>query len=152
MVTISILPTYNICHHLLCAHLYNILSEAHETLAIGMNRLGARSNSGEGGEDPKRFLPIEDVDDEGRSVSFPHLKGLKQGDIASSRIKQVASGRFGVTPAYLMSADQLEIKVAQVIHSNTISNLLDCTEYCLALREQNLAKVVNYQVQRSIIT
>ena len=69
--------------------------EAHETLAIGMNRLGARSNSGEGGEDRQRF------------------KRRPNGDLANSRIKQVASGRFGVTPEYLVSADELEIKMAQ---------------------------------------
>eukprot|EP01038_Epipyxis_sp_PR26KG_P006664 gene6664-9146_t len=88
--------------------------EAHETLAIAMNRIGGRSNSGEGGEDPIRMYPIQDVDEStGISSTFPHLKGLKKGDFASSRIKQVASGRFGVTPQYLMSADQLEIKIAQ---------------------------------------
>ncbi|KAJ1437181.1 ferredoxin-dependent glutamate synthase [Ochromonadaceae sp. CCMP2298] len=87
--------------------------EAHETLAIAVNRIGGRSNSGEGGEDPIRMLPITDVDAEGKSARFPHLKGLHQGDMPSSRIKQVASGRFGVTPQYLMSADQLEIKIAQ---------------------------------------
>ena len=64
--------------------------EAHETLAIAMNRLGGRSNSGEGGEDPKRF-----------------------GTEKLSRIKQIASGRFGVTPHYLVNADVLQIKVAQ---------------------------------------
>jgi len=64
--------------------------EAHEALAIAMNRLGARSNSGEGGEDPRRY----------------------RGE-ANSRIKQVASGRFGVTPEYLMSAQVLQIKIAQ---------------------------------------
>lgn len=69
--------------------------EAHEALAIAMNRLGARSNSGEGGEDPSRFRRPE------------------QGDWAGSAIKQVASARFGVTPAYLVSADELEIKIAQ---------------------------------------
>lgn len=87
--------------------------EAHETLAIAMNRLGAKSNSGEGGEDPLRFHPLSDVDEKGHSTSFPHLKGLRNGDIMSSAIKQIASGRFGVTPEYLMSAEQLEIKVAQ---------------------------------------
>ena len=81
--------------------------EAHETLAIGVNRAGARSNSGEGGEDPARWVPITDADDEGHSPSFPHLKGVQNGDIAVSKIKQVASGRFGVTPAYLMSAEQI---------------------------------------------
>ncbi|HWP43510.1 MAG TPA: glutamate synthase-related protein, partial [Blastocatellia bacterium] len=69
--------------------------EAHETLAIAMNRIGARSNSGEGGEDPARWRPREN------------------GDSANSRIKQVASGRFGVTPEYLVSADELEIKISQ---------------------------------------
>ena len=87
--------------------------EAHETLAIAMNRLGGKSNSGEGGEDPMRFRTIADVDDAGRSQLFPHLKGLRNGDTASSAIKQVASGRFGVTPEYLMSGRQLEIKMAQ---------------------------------------
>jgi glutamate synthase (ferredoxin) len=87
--------------------------EAHEVLAIAMNRIGGRSNSGEGGEDPVRFRILDDVDTEGRSPLLPHLKGLRNGDTASSAIKQVASGRFGVTPEYLMSAKQIEIKVAQ---------------------------------------
>ncbi|MDJ0716340.1 MAG: glutamate synthase large subunit [Prochloraceae cyanobacterium] len=87
--------------------------EAHETLAIAMNRLGGKSNSGEGGEDPTRFKTLNDVDNNGNSPTFPHLQGLRNGDKASSAIKQVASGRFGVTPEYLMSADQIEIKVAQ---------------------------------------
>ncbi len=69
--------------------------EAHETLAIAMNRLGAKSNSGEGGEDPARY----------------HRDA--NGDLRSSAVKQVASGRFGVTPEYLTSAKQLEIKMAQ---------------------------------------
>ena len=87
--------------------------EAHETLAIGVNRAGGKSNSGEGGEDPVRWNELTDVDAEGRSPTLPHLKGLKNGDIATSKIKQVASGRFGVTPAYLRSAEQIEIKIAQ---------------------------------------
>jgi len=77
--------------------------EAHETLAIAMNRMGARSNSGEGGEDPRR-------------VSAPYAERMpygSPGDSANSRIKQVASARFGVTPQYLVSADELEIKMAQ---------------------------------------
>ena len=69
--------------------------EAHTTLAIAMNRIGAKSNSGEGGEDPKRFKPMEN------------------GDSMISRIKQVASGRFGVTSHYLANADELQIKMAQ---------------------------------------
>ncbi|MGD1948807.1 MAG: glutamate synthase large subunit [Leptolyngbyaceae cyanobacterium] len=87
--------------------------EAHETLAIAMNRIGGKSNSGEGGEDSVRFKAINDVDDCGLSATLPHLKGLKPGDTACSAIKQVASGRFGVTPEYLMSAKQIEIKMAQ---------------------------------------
>jgi glutamate synthase (ferredoxin) len=87
--------------------------EAHETLAIAMNRLGGKSNSGEGGEDPIRFNVLNDVDETGHSPTLPHLKGLRNGDTASSSIKQVASGRFGVTPEYLMSAKQIEIKMAQ---------------------------------------
>ena len=87
--------------------------EAHETLAIAMNRLGGKSNSGEGGEDVTRFITLTDVDSQGHSPTFPHLKGLRNGDTASSAIKQVASGRFGVTPEYLMNARQLEIKMAQ---------------------------------------
>jgi glutamate synthase (ferredoxin) len=87
--------------------------EAHEVLAIAMNRLGAKSNSGEGGEDPLRYYPIEDVDGDGVSPNFPGLRGLKQGDSASSAVRQVASARFGVTPEYLVTAKQLEIKIAQ---------------------------------------
>ncbi|HUC41331.1 MAG TPA: glutamate synthase large subunit, partial [Gemmatimonadales bacterium] len=69
--------------------------EAHTTLAIAMNRIHARSNSGEGGEDPATYSPRADA------------------DRADNRIKQVASGRFGVTTAYLVRADELEIKIAQ---------------------------------------
>ncbi|MEM9091243.1 MAG: glutamate synthase large subunit, partial [Cyanobacteria bacterium P01_F01_bin.53] len=87
--------------------------EAHETLGIAMNRIGGKSNSGEGGEDAVRFKVLDDVDNEGLSATLPHLQGLQNGDTASSAIKQVASGRFGVTPEYLMSARQIEIKVAQ---------------------------------------
>ncbi|MDD5062016.1 MAG: glutamate synthase large subunit [Candidatus Marinimicrobia bacterium] len=73
----------------------SISPEAHETIAIAMNRLGLRSNSGEGGEDPRRMATDA------------------AGDCANSKIKQVASGRFGVTPEYLLSADELQIKIAQ---------------------------------------
>lgn len=87
--------------------------EAHETLAIAVNRIGGKSNSGEGGEDIVRGKPITDVDDKGRSATFPHLAGLKNGDSANSFVHQVASGRFGVTPEFLVTAKQLEIKMAQ---------------------------------------
>lgn len=86
--------------------------EAHEVLAIAMNRLGGKSNSGEGGEDVVRFKVLDNVVD-GVSPDLPHLKGLRNGDTACSAIKQIASGRFGVTPEYLMSGEQLEIKMAQ---------------------------------------
>lgn len=87
--------------------------EAHETLAIAVNRVGGKSNSGEGGEDPIRGHIITDVDERGRSPTFPHLAGLRNGDSANSYIHQVASGRFGVTPEFLTTAKQLEIKMAQ---------------------------------------
>ncbi|KAK4343728.1 hypothetical protein RND71_036822 [Anisodus tanguticus] len=89
-----------------------ISRETHEAIAISMNRLGGKSNSGEGGEDPIRWKPLTDVVD-GYSPTLPHLKGLQNGDTATSAIKQVASGRFGVTPTFLANADQLEIKIAQ---------------------------------------
>jgi glutamate synthase (ferredoxin) len=87
--------------------------EAHEVLAIAMNRLGAMSNSGEGGEDPNRYYPIKNIQEDGTSPDFPGLIGLKTGDHAASAIRQVASARFGVTPEYLVTSKQLEIKVAQ---------------------------------------
>ncbi|HVV93514.1 MAG TPA: glutamate synthase large subunit, partial [Hyphomicrobiales bacterium] len=73
----------------------SISREAHTTLAIAMNRIGGKSNTGEGGEEPERFRP------------------LPNGDSMRSAIKQVASGRFGVTAEYLVNADQLQIKMAQ---------------------------------------
>ncbi|MCA0149321.1 glutamate synthase large subunit [Rossellomorea vietnamensis] len=73
----------------------SISQEAHEALAIAMNKIGGRSNSGEGGEHPSRFIPDEN------------------GDSRRSSIKQVASGRFGVTSHYLVNADEIQIKVAQ---------------------------------------
>ena len=87
--------------------------EAHETLAIAMNRIGGKSNSGEGGEDPVRYNVLSDVDAAGKSPTLPHLNGLRNGDTAASAIRQIASGRFGVTPQYLATAQQLEIKIAQ---------------------------------------
>ena len=73
----------------------SISQEAHEALAIAMNRLGGKSNTGEGGEDPERYIP------------------LPNGDSKNSAIKQVASGRFGVTSQYLVNAQELQIKMAQ---------------------------------------
>jgi glutamate synthase (NADPH/NADH) large chain len=73
----------------------SLSAEAHETLAIAMNRLGGKSNTGEGGEDPQRYIP------------------LPSGDSRRSAIKQIASGRFGVTIWYLANADELQIKMAQ---------------------------------------
>src|SRR5687767_6754287 len=73
----------------------SLSAEAHETLAIAMNRIGGRSNSGEGGEDPSRYVPDPN------------------GDSRRSAVKQVASARFGVTSEYLTSADDIQIKMAQ---------------------------------------
>lgn len=86
--------------------------EAHETLAIAVNRIGGKSNSGEGGEDVLRGKDITDVDEKGRSPTFPHLAGLKNGDSANSYVHQVASGRFGVTPEFLVTAKQLEVRLS----------------------------------------
>jgi len=87
--------------------------EAHEVLAVAMNRIGGKSNSGEGGEDPARFNVLNDIDEYTQSATLPFIKGLENGDTACSAIKQIASGRFGVTPEYLRSGKQLEIKMAQ---------------------------------------
>ncbi|MDF1480608.1 glutamate synthase-related protein [Extensimonas sp. H3M7-6] len=100
----------------------SISTEAHATLAIAMNRIGGKSNTGEGGEDPARYrnelkgIPIKKGDTlksiigaENVEVDLP----LQDGDSLRSRIKQVASGRFGVTVEYLTSADQIQIKMAQ---------------------------------------
>lgn len=87
--------------------------EAHEILAVAMNRIGGLSNSGEGGEDPLRYYPMRTVKADGTCDDFPGLQNLRQGDNAASGIRQVASARFGVTPEYLRTARQLEIKVAQ---------------------------------------
>jgi glutamate synthase (NADPH) large chain len=93
----------------------SISTEAHSTLAIAMNRIGGKSNTGEGGEDPKRF-PVVSRDSSTRELLGDVIVRdveLKKGDSMRSRIKQVASGRFGVTAEYLSSADQIQIKVAQ---------------------------------------
>ncbi|MEX2542634.1 MAG: glutamate synthase large subunit [Trueperaceae bacterium] len=87
----------------------SVSREMHETLAIAMNRLNAKSNSGEGGEDPDRFRPY-DADRPEASHAPWHPKA---GDWANSAIKQVASGRFGVTADYLVNAREIEIKMAQ---------------------------------------
>ena len=100
----------------------SISTEAHATLAIAMNRIGGKSNTGEGGEDPLRYrnelkgIPIT----QGQTMSdllgkeiFEVDYALDAGDSMRSKIKQVASGRFGVTAEYLSSADQIQIKMAQ---------------------------------------
>jgi glutamate synthase (NADPH/NADH) large chain len=99
----------------------SISTEAHTNLAIAMNRIGGKSNTGEGGEDPARYraelrgeairdgTKLRDVIGDVVEVDYT----LAEGDSLRSRIKQVASGRFGVTTGYLMSADQIQIKMAQ---------------------------------------
>jgi len=100
----------------------SISTEAHATLAVAMNRIGGKSNTGEGGEDPARYrnelkgIPINagtKISDVVGSKVIAVDYELKQGDSLRSKIKQVASGRFGVTTEYLVSADQIQIKMAQ---------------------------------------
>jgi glutamate synthase domain-containing protein 2 len=100
----------------------SISTEAHTTLAVAMNRIGGKSNTGEGGEDPARYrselrgiriragTKLSDV--VGVKVIASDYE-LAEGDSLRSKIKQVASGRFGVTTEYLVSADQIQIKMAQ---------------------------------------
>ncbi|NDC66321.1 MAG: glutamate synthase subunit alpha, partial [Burkholderiaceae bacterium] len=100
----------------------SISTEAHATLAIAMNRIGGKSNTGEGGEDPNRYvnelkgIPIKKGETLasilGKDVVEADIP-LQDGDSLRSKIKQVASGRFGVTTEYLRSADQIQIKMAQ---------------------------------------
>jgi glutamate synthase (NADPH/NADH) large chain/glutamate synthase (ferredoxin) len=100
----------------------SISTEAHSTLAVAMNRIGGKSNTGEGGEDPARYrnelkgIPIKVGDTLKSVIGEANVEvdlPLKDGDSLRSKIKQVASGRFGVTAEYLASADQLQIKMAQ---------------------------------------
>ncbi|TSE25654.1 Ferredoxin-dependent glutamate synthase 1 [Tepidimonas sediminis] len=100
----------------------SISTEAHTTLAIAMNRIGGKSNTGEGGEDPARYrnelkgIPIRKGQTVGSIIGPDKVEvdyELQDGDSLRSRIKQVASGRFGVTTEYLVSADQIQIKMAQ---------------------------------------
>ncbi|WP_256078737.1 glutamate synthase-related protein [Massilia sp. YIM B04103] len=100
----------------------SISTEAHATLAVAMNRIGGKSNTGEGGEDPVRYLnelkgiPIKNGETMASVLGQDRVAAdipLQEGDSLRSRIKQVASGRFGVTAAYLNSADQIQIKMAQ---------------------------------------
>ncbi|MDR1850007.1 MAG: glutamate synthase subunit alpha [Zoogloeaceae bacterium] len=94
----------------------SISTEAHTTLAIAMNRIGGRSNTGEGGEDPRRFKPIDQTMQLSQLIGESRIERdmtLLPGDSLRSSIKQVASGRFGVNAEYLVNADQIQIKMAQ---------------------------------------
>ncbi len=100
----------------------SISTEAHTTLAIAMNRIGGKSNTGEGGEDPARYrnelkgIPVTAGTKVSDIVGTKVIEAdyeLQAGDSLRSKIKQVASGRFGVTTEYLVSADQIQIKMAQ---------------------------------------
>ncbi len=100
----------------------SISTEAHATLAVAMNRIGGKSNTGEGGEDAARYrnelkgIPIKQGDSLKSIIGAENVETdlpLEAGDSLRSRIKQVASGRFGVTAEYLSSADQIQIKMAQ---------------------------------------
>jgi glutamate synthase (NADPH/NADH) large chain len=100
----------------------SISTEAHSTLAVAMNRIGGKSNTGEGGEDPARYrnelkgIPVAAGTTLSEIVGAKVIASdytLQAGDSLRSKIKQVASGRFGVTTEYLVSADQIQIKMAQ---------------------------------------
>ncbi|TAG81312.1 MAG: glutamate synthase subunit alpha, partial [Betaproteobacteria bacterium] len=94
----------------------SISTEAHATLAIAMNRIGGKSNTGEGGEDAMRYIPLKKGESmQSRLGNHRVVKDVPvvEGDSMRSKIKQVASGRFGVTAEYLASADQIQIKMAQ---------------------------------------
>ncbi len=100
----------------------SISTEAHATLAVAMNRIGGKSNTGEGGEDPARYrnelkgIPIQQGESLASIIGGDKVESdipLLAGDSLRSKIKQVASGRFGVTAEYLVSADQIQIKMAQ---------------------------------------
>ena len=85
----------------------SISKEAHTTLAVAMNKIGGKSNTGEGGEGPERFKP------------------MKNGDSMRSAIKQVASGRFGVTTEYLVNANDIQIKICQGAKPEKVDSYLD---------------------------
>ena len=100
----------------------SISTEAHATLAVAMNRIGGKSNTGEGGEDPRRYrnelkgIAIRQGETLGSIIGAEKVQAdiaLREGDSLRSKIKQVASGRFGVTAEYLSSSDQIQIKMAQ---------------------------------------
>src|SRR5438128_446477 len=92
----------------------SISTEAHTTLAVAMNRIGGKSNTGEGGEDARRYILVGKGETLSSRIDSVVVDiPLKEGDSLRSRIKQVASARFGVTAEYLVNADQLQIKMAQ---------------------------------------
>jgi len=94
----------------------SISTEAHTTLAVAMNRIGGKSNTGEGGEDRRRYAPVAAGETLRSRLGASRVEAdiaLRPGDSLKSKIKQVASGRFGVTAEYLASAEQMQIKIAQ---------------------------------------
>ncbi|MDP2239637.1 MAG: glutamate synthase-related protein [Burkholderiales bacterium] len=94
----------------------SISTEAHTTLALAMNRIGGKSNTGEGGEDRRRYAPAKAGETLASRIGANRIAidlPLREGDSLKSKIKQVASGRFGVTAEYLASAEQIQIKMAQ---------------------------------------
>ncbi len=94
----------------------SISTEAHTSLALAMNRIGGKSNTGEGGEDRNRFAPVvagETLQSRLGASRVENYAEVREGDSLKSKIKQVASGRFGVTAEYLASAEQIQIKMAQ---------------------------------------
>ena len=105
----------------------SISTEAHSTLAIAMNRIGGKSNTGEGGEDPLRFKPVNKNTSTSKLLVDVVIKSidLKNGDSSKSKIKQVASGRFGVTAFYLKMQNKYKLKLLKVPSLEKVDNYLD---------------------------
>ncbi|HEY2337520.1 MAG TPA: glutamate synthase-related protein [Burkholderiales bacterium] len=94
----------------------SISTEAHTSLAVAMNRIGGKSNTGEGGEDRRRYAVVKAGETLRSRLGAGRVEAdypIREGDVLKSKIKQVASGRFGVTAEYLASAEQIQIKMAQ---------------------------------------
>src|SRR3990172_32242 len=94
----------------------SISVEAHTTLAVAMNRIGGKSNTSERRQDPRRYAPVKAGESLRSRLGANRVEKdieLVEGDVLKSKIKQVASGRFGVTAEYLTSAEQIQIKMAQ---------------------------------------
>ena len=129
----------------------SISTEAHTTLAVAMNRIGGKSNTGEGGEDRRRYAPVKAGETLQSRLGKARVEtdiALIEGDSLKSKIKQVASGRFGVTAEYLASAEQIQIKMAQgakpgeggQLPGRKVSEYIAELRYCDAGRGADLSR------------